>query len=106
VARYIADRIVVMYLGMFVEVGPAEEVIANPRHPYARALLSHTLPVGDEERPGEPLAIGGEVPTPVDLKPGCRFASRCPFVFERCRGETPALRPVGDGVVTACHLFE
>ena len=106
VARYVADRIFVMYLGMFVEVGPAEAIIANPRHPYSRALLSNTLPAGNEERRGAPLAIGGEVPTPVDVKPGCRFASRCPFVFDRCRVETPALLPRGGATEVACHLYE
>jgi oligopeptide transport system ATP-binding protein len=106
VAHYIANRIAVMYLGMFVEVGPAEEVVSNPRHPYSRALLSNTLPVGDEERPGEPLEIGGEVPTPVDVQPGCRFASRCPFVFDRCRIETPALKAHGGTTEVACHLYD
>lgn len=106
VAHYIADRIAVMYLGMFVEVGPAEEVIANPRHPYSRALLSNTLPVGDEVRRGEPIEIGGEVPTPVDLQPGCRFATRCPYAFARCRTETPALETHGGTTEVACHLFD
>jgi oligopeptide transport system ATP-binding protein len=106
VARYIANRIFVMYLGMFVEVGPAEEIIANPRHPYTRALLSNTLPARDDERRGEPMAIGGEVPTPVDLHPGCRFANRCPFVFDRCRVETPALLPHGGATDVACHLYD
>jgi oligopeptide/dipeptide ABC transporter ATP-binding protein len=106
VARYIANRIAVMYLGMFVEVGPADEIIANPRHPYSRALLSNTLPAGDEDRVGEPLEIGGEVPTPIDVKPGCRFASRCPFVFDRCRVETPILAHRGGTTEVACHLFD
>jgi peptide/nickel transport system ATP-binding protein len=107
VARYIADRIAVMYLGMFVEVGPAEQIIAAPKHPYSRALLSNTLPVGDEERPGgEPIAIGGEVPTPIDLKPGCRFAGRCPYVFDRCLVETPILQPAVSSHQVACHLFD
>ena len=106
VARYIADRIAVMYLGMFVEVGLAEEIIASPRHPYSRALLSNTLPIGDEERPGEPIQIGGEVPTPVDLQPGCRFAGRCPYVFDRCLAETPELRPRGGPTDVACHLYD
>ena len=105
VARYIADRIAVMYLGMFVELGEADQVISDPKHPYSRALLSNTLPVGDEVRPGEPLEIGGEVPTPVDVKPGCRFANRCPFVFDRCRQETPQLLAQPDGTAVACHLF-
>jgi oligopeptide/dipeptide ABC transporter ATP-binding protein len=107
VARYVANRIFVMYLGMFVEVGPAEEIIANPRHPYTRALLSNTLhlPARDDERHGEPMAIGGEVPTPIDLQPGCRFANRCPFVFDRCRVETPELRLHGGATEVACHLY-
>jgi peptide/nickel transport system ATP-binding protein len=90
---------------MFVEVGPAEEIIASPRHPYTRALLSNTLPARDEERHGEPMAIGGEVPTPIDLQPGCRFANRCPFVFDRCRVETPELRLHGGATEVACHLY-
>ena len=106
VARYVADRIAVMYLGMFVEIGDAEALIAQPRHPYAQALLSHTLPASDDDRPGEPIAIGGEVPTPIDLKPGCRFANRCPHVFDRCRTETPDLRSRGGTTEVACHLYE
>ncbi len=106
VARYIADRIAVMYLGMFVEVGPADELMANPRHPYSRALISNTLPAGDEDRIGEPMDIGGEVPTPVNIKPGCRFAGRCPFAFERCWSETPELATHGGATEVACHLYD
>jgi len=106
VARYIADRIAVMYLGMFVEIGPADAVIERPQHPYAQALLSHTLPVGDEEPVAAPVDIGGEVPTPVDVQPGCRFAGRCPFVFDRCRMETPQLKATSDDKLVACHLFD
>ena len=106
VARYIADRIAVMYLGMFVEVGDAEEIVANPRHPYSKALLSNTLPAGDDDRLLEPMTIGGEVPTPVNVKPGCRFASRCPFAFDRCFSETPELKPRGGNTDVACHLYE
>lgn len=106
VARYIADTIAVMYLGMFVEVGPADEIVDNPRHPYSRALLSNTLPAGEEDRRGEPMHIGGEVPTPVDVRPGCRFASRCPFVFDRCIAETPQLKAHGGVTDVACHLYD
>lgn len=106
VARYIANRIAVMYLGMFVEVGPAEEIIENARHPYSQALLSNTLPAGDEQRSGTPMHIGGEVPTPVNIKPGCRFANRCPYAFDRCRVETPELRPRGGVTEVACHLYD
>lgn len=106
VARYIADRIAVMYLGMFVEVGSAEDIVSNPRHPYSQALLSNTLPAGDEDRIREPVQIGGEVPTPVNVQPGCRFASRCPFAFERCFSETPELKTHGGPTEVACHLFD
>jgi oligopeptide/dipeptide ABC transporter ATP-binding protein len=106
VARYMATRIAVMYLGMFVEVGDAADVIDRPRHPYTRALLSHTLPAGDEEPYGDPVEISGDPPAAVDVQPGCRFAGRCPFVFDRCRHETPALRPVDGAQAVACHLFD
>jgi len=104
VARYIADRIAVMYLGMLVELGETEEMVSRPRHPYARAMMSHTLPAGDEPR-RQPIAIGGEVPTPIDMQPGCRFANRCPFVFDRCWKETPALSHRGGLTEVACHLY-
>lgn len=106
VARYVASRIAVMYLGQFVEIGSAADVIDAPLHPYTKALLSHTLTVGDEEWTGEPIEISGDPPTPVDLKPGCRFASRCPFVFDRCRVETPQLLQVDDKQQVACHLYD
>jgi oligopeptide/dipeptide ABC transporter ATP-binding protein len=106
VARYMASRVAVMYLGMFVEVGDVADVIDRPRHPYTRALLSHTLPAGDEEAIGDPIEISGDPPAAVDLKPGCRFASRCPFVFDRCRVETPVLQAVEGRQQVACHLFD
>lgn len=106
VARYVASRIAVMYLGTFVEIGPADEVIDNPEHPYTKALLSHTLPVGDEPALRVPIEIHGD-PTPaVDLDVGCRFAGRCPFTFDRCRSETPPLKPVSATKSVACHLLE
>ncbi|MEJ7902242.1 MAG: ABC transporter ATP-binding protein, partial [Thermomicrobiales bacterium] len=106
VARYVADRIAVMYLGMFVEVGTADDIIDSPQHPYSQALLSHTLPAGDEDITAEPIEIGGEVPTPVDLKEGCRFASRCPAVFDRFRVETPKRRATTPTKSVACHLYD
>ncbi len=105
VARYMADRIAVMYLGAFAEIGPVDDVIENPQHPYTKALLSHTLPIGDEVI-GEPLEIPGDPPTPIDLGVGCRFADRCPFAFERCRMETPRLQPVDPRRQVACHLMD
>lgn len=104
VARYLSNRIAVMYLGMFVETGPADLVIDQPQHPYTRALLSHTLTI-DEDAIAERVDITGDPATPMNLKPGCRFANRCPFVFDRCRTETPVLRETMQGKQVACHLF-
>jgi peptide/nickel transport system ATP-binding protein len=109
VARYVANRIAVMYLGAFMETGPAADVIDNPQHPYTRALLSHTLPVDDEELAAihrEPIEITGDPPSPIDLGVGCRFAGRCPFTFDRCRTETPRLQSVAPEKRVACHLFD
>lgn len=106
VARYVASRIAVMYLGMFVETGTTEEVIDQPKHPYTRALLSNTLSVEGNEAGGDPIEITGDPPTPLNIQPGCRFAGRCPFVFDRCRVETPVLQPVGGTQMVACHLYD
>lgn len=105
-ARYVASRIAVMYLGMFVETGTTDEVIDRPKHPYTRALLSNTLSVEGDRAGGDPIEIHGDPPTPLNIGPGCRFASRCPFVFDRCRTETPALKPVEDTQSVACHLYD
>jgi oligopeptide/dipeptide ABC transporter ATP-binding protein len=104
----IERRVAVMHLGTFAEVGPADEVIDDPQHPYTRALLSHSLQAGDEDGHGDPIEIRGDPPTPVDLKPGCRSAGRCPYVFPRCHDETPQLLSHGQGQVraVACHLFD
>ena len=105
--RYVADRVAVMYLGKLAEVGAVREVLERPVHPYTKALLA-ALPVPDVRRRRTFYRIGGEVPTLVRPPPGCRFASRCPFVVDRCRVEEPLLRPVGDraGHVVACHRAE
>jgi oligopeptide/dipeptide ABC transporter ATP-binding protein len=106
VARYVAARIAVMYLGTFMEIGPAATIVDEPQHPYTRALLSHTLPVGEDEGAVAPLEISGDPPTPVDLGAGCRFAGRCPFTFDRCWTETPRLRPAPSSQLVACHLVD
>ena len=106
VARYVADRIAVMYLGMFVETGESDQIISNPKHPYSRALLSNTLPVGDEVLPANRWRLAGKCRPRSIFKPGCRFANRCPFVFDRCRQETPALLPQADGTRVACFLYD
>src|SRR5467141_696248 len=102
--RYVADRVAVMYLGRIVEVGPVEEVMQRPIHPYTKALLA-ALPQPDQRRRRARYRIGGEVPTLVHPPPGCRFAPRCPFVIDRCIAEDPQLRPIPGrpGRTAACH---
>jgi len=100
VVRQIATEVGVMYLGRFVETGPASIVLSAPRHPYTRALLS-AVPVPDPtRRAGEP-AIGGDVPSPLAPPPGCHFHTRCQHADERCRTESP-LETAGDGTAVAC----
>ncbi len=84
VARYMCDRIAVMYLGKIVELGPTEAVIQNPLHPYTKALIS-AVPVPDPERGRPPVALKGEVPSLADPPPRCRFYDRCPIATEYCR---------------------
>lgn len=106
VVKHISDHIAVMYLGMCVEKAPAKELFANPNHPYTKALLS-AIPIPDTSmRNKTPTVIRGEVTSPINPKPGCRFAARCPFATERCFTETPALKAVGEEHFVACHLCE
>ena len=102
--RYISDRIAVMYLGEVVEYGAAEEVFADPRHPYTKALID-AVPVPDpaieSRRTSTPLQ--GELPSPLNLPKGCAFASRCPMATDRCRAEKPALPNHDLSRQVACH---
>lgn len=104
VVRHVADRVVVMYLGRLVENATAEELFANPRHPYTRALLSAT-PIADPERRGERVRLEGELPSPFNPPEGCAFNPRCPLANDRCRVEAPKFLPDGD-VLVACHAVE
>jgi oligopeptide transport system ATP-binding protein len=90
VVRHIADRIAVMYLGKIVELADTEELFAAPRHPYTVALLS-AMPGWRRAQRARRITLGGDIPSPIDPPPGCRFASRCPRVLDRCRVETPPL---------------
>ncbi len=104
VIRHLSDRVAVMYLGKVVEIGPAEEVLDRPAHPYTRALLS-AIPATHPRlvRPRQPL--GGDVPSPLRPPPGCRVHTRCPRAEARCAAEAPALRPLGAaGRQVACHF--
>jgi oligopeptide/dipeptide ABC transporter ATP-binding protein len=105
--RYAADRVAVIYLGRLAEVGAVRTVLERPIHPYTKALLA-AVPVPDPARRRARYRIGGEIPTLIDPKPGCRFAPRCPFVVDRCRTEDPPLRelPGLPGHLVACHRAE
>jgi oligopeptide/dipeptide ABC transporter ATP-binding protein len=108
--RYISDRMAVMYLGSLVEVGRSEDVYFAPWHPYSKTLVaSNPKPDPRSERQRVTLPITGEIPSSINIGPGCRFASRCPEVMERCHTVTPALRALPDGAHQrhiACHLYE
>jgi oligopeptide/dipeptide ABC transporter ATP-binding protein len=106
--RYVSDRMAVMYLGALAEIGPSAEVFFDPRHPYTEILIaSNPEPDPVDERKRESTTIKGDIPSPVDIGPGCRFAGRCPHTMDICRRETPELLPVADSPdrLVACHLF-
>ena len=103
VVRHISARVAVMYLGKIVELGPAADVIAHPRHPYTRALVS-AIPVPDPdiERSRQRIVLAGDPPSPVNPPPGCAFHPRCPYAIERCREAVPPLIPAGPSREAAC----
>jgi len=104
VVRHVSDRIAVMYLGKVVEVSPAEDLYTKPIHPYTVALLS-AIPIPDpqENAAREPLVLEGDVPSPIDPPPACRFHTRCPRATEVCRRVEPPLVDYGNGHLAACH---
>ncbi len=103
VVKHVSDRIAVMYLGKIVELAPTKSMFAMPRHPYTQALLS-AIPVPDPTAPRERLLLEGDVPSPLNPPPGCRFHTRCPHARERCRVEEPVFEDVGGGSFVACHF--
>ena len=104
VVKHISDNIMVMYLGQCLELTSSDELFAKPVHPYTQALLS-AIPEPDiSMRNKEIKVIKGEVVSPVDPKPGCRFAARCEHCQERCHQEAPVLKEVSPGHFVACHL--
>jgi oligopeptide/dipeptide ABC transporter ATP-binding protein len=102
---YFADRIAVMYLGRIVEVGPTQEILFNPRHPYTKALLS-VVPVPNPRLRKQRLILQGETPNPINLPSGCRFHPRCPVAIAECKLTDPAYVELGDGHRAACLLVK
>jgi oligopeptide/dipeptide ABC transporter ATP-binding protein len=105
VVEHIGHRIAVMYLGEIVELADKDDLFAAPLHPYTEALIA-AAPVPDPRARRERLVIEGDVPSPIDPPPGCRFNTRCPFAMARCRGEVPELREIAPRHHVACHLRE
>ena len=104
VVKHIADRVAVMYLGKIVELAPTRTLFRRPRHPYTRALLN-AIPAPDPRLKLPRTLLEGDVPSPIDPPPGCRFHTRCAYAVERCRAEEPPLVADAGGHATACHLW-
>lgn len=105
VVRYVADRIVVMYLGKIVEEGNAEEIVEHPMHPYTKALISNCMSI-DLDRPVNRIKIKGEIPSPVNPGPGCYFCKRCFMPEKICEEMYPEKKILENEHIIYCHLAE
>jgi peptide/nickel transport system ATP-binding protein len=103
IVEHLTHRVAVMYLGKIVELTDRRTLFASSHHPYTRALLS-AVPVPDPTAKRQRIILTGDVPSPINPPSGCRFHTRCPFAFDRCRTEEPLLRSVGIEHLSACHL--
>lgn len=104
VVRHISDRVAVMYLGRVAELAECDELYKHPAHPYTQSLLS-AIPEPNPRRVKERIILKGDVPSPINPPAGCRFHTRCPAAFSRCRSEVPELTEVASGHYVACHLY-
>ena len=105
VVAHTCDHVAVMYLGRLVETAPTRELFANPRHPYTKALLS-AIPSLDPDDPGNPLKLEGEIPSPTNPPPGCKFQTRCRYAIDLCRKEEPKLDKLEAEHDVACHRWK
>ena len=104
VVAHTCDHVAVMYLGRLVESAPTRTLFAAPRHPYTRALFS-AIPSLDPDDRGRAQKLIGEIPSPTNQPPGCKFHTRCPYAIDRCKAEEPVLEHPGDGHEVACHRW-
>ena len=101
--RHFSDRVAVMYLGKIVEIAPAKEIYKNPSHPYTEALLAD-IPVADPTLKKKHILLKGDIPSPTQIPPGCRFHTRCIYRFEPCDKTVPKTTDLGNGHFVDCHL--
>ena len=106
--RNVASRIAIMYLGKICEVAQSSEFFDNPLHPYTRMLISSVMVISEEEEKLKPKDITsiGEIPSPINIPPGCSFYSRCPKRMEICKCEDPSFVEITEGHTVRCHLFK
>jgi peptide/nickel transport system ATP-binding protein len=102
IAKYISNRIAIMYLGKIVEMGDKSEIFSNPIHPYTQALMS-SIPIPNPERKQKVIELKGEVSSAIDIPKGCRFNPRCPYADKKCKASEPELLPVKPEHFVACY---
>ena len=105
VVAHVCDHVAVMYLGRLVETAPTRTLFSNPRHPYTKALLS-AIPSLDPDDRGKAQKLEGEIPSPTNPPPGCKFQTRCPKAIELCRIEEPVFEVAGPEHKVACHRWQ